>query len=82
MLGNEYLVWDKAADIEFIKASKNKVTSVIRVSNEDLETIRKQTEHGEKYFPSFTVEVKDENDELVARVKKTIYVRRKQHAMV
>jgi len=79
LLGKEYLVWDKSADIEFVKASKKKVTSVIKVSNEDLETIRRNTGNGEKYFSIFLVEIRDEDDELVARVKKTIYVRRKQH---
>jgi len=81
LLGKEYLVWDKSAHIEFIKASKKKVTSVIKVSNEDLETIKRNTYNGEKYFSNFLVEIRDEDDELVARVKKTIYVRRKQHEL-
>ena len=79
LLGKEYLVWDKSADIEFVKASKKKVTSVLKVSNEDLKVIRRSTSNGEKYFSNFVVEIRDEDDDLVARVKKTIYVRRKQH---
>lgn len=79
LLGKEYLVWDKSANIEFVKASKRKVTSVIKISNEDLELIRSNTDNGEKYFSNFIVEIRDEDDDLVARVKKTIYVRRKQH---
>lgn len=71
------MVWDKAANIEFIKATRRKVTSVIKVSNKDLELIRSNTDDGEKYFSNFIVEIKDEDDDLVARVKKTIYVRRK-----
>ena len=79
LLGKEYLVWDKSADIEFVKASKKKVTSVLKVSNADLKVIRRSTINGEKYFSNFIVEIRDEDDDLVARVKKTIYVRRKQH---
>ena len=79
LLGKEYLVWDKSADIEFVKASKKKVTSVLKVSNEDLKVIRRSTSNGEKYFSNFIVEKRDEDDDLVARVKKTIYVRRKKH---
>ena len=79
LLGKEYLVWDKSAGIEFVKASKKKVTSVIKVSNEDLKVIRRNTNNGEKYFSNFIVEIRDEDDDLVARVKKKIYVRRKQH---
>jgi acyl-coenzyme A thioesterase PaaI-like protein len=79
LLGKEYLVWDKAANIEFIKASKRKVTSIIKISNEDLELIRDNTGNGEKYFSKFTVEIRDDTDVLVAIIKKTIYVRKKQY---
>ena len=79
LLGKEYLVWDKSASIEFFKASKTKITSVLKLSDEDLKVIRRNTNNGEKYFSNFIVEIKDEDNDLVARVKKTIYVRRKQH---
>ena len=79
LLGKEYLVWDKSADIEFVKASKRKVTAVIKISNKDLEVIRSNTDNGEKYFSNFIVEIRDEDGDLVARVRKTIYVRRKKH---
>ena len=77
LLGKQYRVWDKSAEIEFIKASKNKVAAVIRISDEDIETIKRQTENGEKYFADFTIEIIDEDRDLVARVRKTIYIRKK-----
>ena len=42
---------------------------------------RNNTINGEKYFSNFIVEIRDEDHDLVARVKKKIYVRRKQHAL-
>ena len=78
LLGNDYLVWDKTADIEFVKASKSKVTSIIKVTNDDLEVIKNKTCAGEKYFSNFAVEIRDIENDLVAMVKKTIYVRKKQ----
>ena len=78
LLGRGYWVWDKSADIEFIKASNQKVTSVIKISNDDLEEIKRHTDNGEKYFPEFKIEIKDEDNDLVAIVKKIIYVRRKK----
>ncbi|WP_420628241.1 DUF4442 domain-containing protein [Candidatus Leptofilum sp.] len=78
LLGREYIVWDKAAEIDFIKPGKSKVHSVISISDEVLAEIRQNTANGEKYFPNFIVEIKDEQDVLVASVKKTIYVRKKQ----
>ncbi|WP_420645409.1 DUF4442 domain-containing protein [Candidatus Leptofilum sp.] len=80
LLGKEYMVWDKAAEIEFIKPGQGKVTSTIRISDDVLEEIRQNTANGEKYFPTFIVEIKDADGELVAKVKKTIYVRKKRRA--
>lgn len=77
LLGEDYWVWDKTAEIEFIKASKGKVSSIIRISNGDLNVIKQETNDGKKYFPEFVVEIKDEDNNLVARVKKVLYVRRK-----
>jgi acyl-coenzyme A thioesterase PaaI-like protein len=78
ILGKEYLVWDKAADIEFIKASKKKVRTVIKITDKNLEDITLMTKAGKKYFPEFMLDVIDEDNELVARVKKTIYVKKKK----
>lgn len=79
LLGKEYVVWDKSAEIEFIKASKRKVTSVIKITSKDLEVIRKNTDNGEKYFSNFTVEIRDGDGDLVAKVKKILYIRKKQN---
>jgi acyl-coenzyme A thioesterase PaaI-like protein len=77
LLGKDYLIWDKAASIEFVKASRKRVTSVIQLSDQDLEDIRANTRTGNKYLPEFKIELRDEDNELIARVNKTIYVRRK-----
>ncbi len=77
LLGKEFWVWDKSATIEFVKASKKKVKAVIKISDEDLEKIRMQTENGDKYFSEFLIEIRDEANELIARVAKVIYVRKK-----
>ncbi len=79
LLGKEYLVWDKAADIEFIKATKRKVTSIIKITDNDLELIKQNTADGKKYFAVFNLNIKDEADDLIAKVKKTIYIRKKEN---
>ena len=78
LLGDEYWVWDKTAEIEFIKASNQKVTSIINISSKDLEEIKLQTNNGEKYLHEFVIEIKDKDNDLVAIVKKIIYVRKKK----
>lgn len=77
VLSKEYLVWDKAAHIDFIKPGKGTVTAEFHVDQSLLEAIAANTTEGQKYLPELPVEIKDEDGELVARVTKTLYVRRK-----
>lgn len=77
-LGPDYVVWDKAATIEFIKPGRSTVTAVFEWDAAEIEEIRQRTAGGAKYEPLRMVEVRDEAGELVARVHKTLYVRRKR----
>jgi hypothetical protein len=78
LLGKDYIVWDKSANIEFVKASRKKVRCVLKVTDDDLEKIKQNTEKGDKHFAKFYVEIREEDKELVARAEKIIYVRKKQ----
>lgn len=80
LLGKEYWVWDKSAEIEFIKASSKPVKSKITISSDNLEEIRHRTDTGEKYLPEFVIEIRDDANELVATIRKILYVRRKRTA--
>ena len=77
LLGKDYFIWDKAADIEFIKATRKAVKCVIKISDKDLELIKQHTQAGDKYLPKFCLEIKDETGEVIAKVNKTLYVKRK-----
>lgn len=76
VLGRGYVVWDKAAAIDFVKPGTGTVTAVFDWSEEQLAEIRERTAGGAKFEPQRTVEVKDEAGGVVARVHKTLYVRR------
>ncbi|MFO7749424.1 MAG: DUF4442 domain-containing protein [Desulfobacteraceae bacterium] len=78
VLGQEYQVWDKSAEIEFVKPGMGTVYSILEILDQDLAAIKKETGHGEKYFHSFDVSVKDEQGDQVARVKKILYIKRKR----
>jgi len=78
LLGKGYWVWDKSAEIEFIKASNQKVTSKIKITSDDLEEIKRHTDNGDKYLHEFMIKIRDEKNNLVAVVKKILYVRKKQ----
>jgi acyl-coenzyme A thioesterase PaaI-like protein len=79
-LGPEYVVWDRSATIDFLKPGLGTVRCVIRVTEADVAAIRRATAGGGKHLPEWTLEVLDEEGEIVARVSKTLYVRRRQLA--
>ncbi|MGH8025721.1 MAG: DUF4442 domain-containing protein [Pseudoxanthomonas sp.] len=76
-LGRDYVVWDKAGEIEFVKPGRGTVHAEFRVSDEMLEEIRGATAGGEKYLRWCPVDVIDMEGGIVAKVRKQIYVRRK-----
>ena len=76
-LGRDYIVWDKAATIRFRKPGKGTVRAEFRLTQPMLDDIRAKLSSTEKYEPTFQVQVKDANGEVVAEVEKTIYIRRK-----
>jgi acyl-coenzyme A thioesterase PaaI-like protein len=75
-LGPEYLVWDKAATIRFKKPGRGKVRAEFRLSDEQIDEIRRAATNG-KTEPTFVVQVKDEAGEVVAEVEKVLWVKRK-----
>ena len=76
-LGDRYLVWDQAASIDFVAPGRGTVIALFSLSEEKIQEIRGQACAGQKVLPQFEVEVKDEAGVLVARVRKTLYVRLK-----
>lgn len=79
-LGSKYIVWDKAADIDFIAPGKGPVFARFNIDETLLDEIRRQTASGEKYLPQLQVDIHDGAGNLVARVGKTLYVRLKPQA--
>ncbi|CAG1008560.1 acyl-CoA thioesterase [Burkholderiales bacterium] len=77
VLGRDYHVWDRAANIEFLAPGRGTVHAHFALGEDRLAEIRERTAQGEKFLPEFVVEVKDEAGTVVARVRRQIYVRLK-----
>jgi acyl-coenzyme A thioesterase PaaI-like protein len=78
LLGRDYVVWDQRSAIEFVKPGRGTVTAQFRLSDATVAEIRARTASGDKYLPEFSLDITDEAGEVVARVRKTLYVRRKR----
>lgn len=80
ILGRDYIVWDQAAAIDFVKPCRDTVRAVFTVDDTQLDTIRSATASGDTYRPTWPVDVHQSDGTLVARVRKTLYIRRKPTA--
>jgi len=79
-LGRDYVVWDKAATIEFKAPGRSDVFANFALSQARIDEVRANTAAGDKYEPTWTVDITDEAGAIVATVAKTLYIRRRPSA--
>jgi acyl-coenzyme A thioesterase PaaI-like protein len=79
-LGPNYFVWDKAAEVEFVKPGRGTVRARFDLEDATLDALRAATADGAKHLHWLPVQVTDGSGDVVARVRKQIYVRRKPSA--
>jgi len=77
-LGPDYIVWDKAANIQFIQPGRGKVVATFHIPVERVDEIRQEADNNRKTEPTLTVDVLDEQGQVVARVEKLLYVRKRK----
>lgn len=77
-LGPGYVVWDKAAAIEFLRPGRGRVSAAFHVPPERVEAIRAEVERDGKSEPVLEAEVVGEGGEVVARVRKHLWVKRNE----
>jgi acyl-coenzyme A thioesterase PaaI-like protein len=77
-LGPDYIVWDKAGCVSFIKPARGTVTTRVELTEAMVEEARRNTESGGKFEPTYRAEIIDEQGVMVAAVEKTLYIRRKK----
>lgn len=76
-LGKGYIVWDKAASIRFRKPAKGTVRAEFRLTQSQIDALRAQLETHERIEPTFLVQIRDAQGEVVAEVEKLLHIRRK-----
>ena len=77
--GERYQIWDKSSHIDYIKPGIGRLSADFKISDAQIAEIKHHTEQGKKYFPEFEVEVKDRRREVVCRLRRTLYVRKRKH---
>jgi acyl-coenzyme A thioesterase PaaI-like protein len=77
-LGDGYIVWDKAATIDFEKPGRGTVHADFVLDDATLDELRAAAAGGDKVLRWFDAPVRDAAGDVVALVRKQLYVRRKR----
>ena len=79
-LGKNYYVWDKAGTIDFVAPGREHVYAHFRLDPAVVDELRAAAAGGDKVLRWFDTDVVTASGEVVARVRKQLYVRLKPHA--
>ena len=77
-LGTEYVVWDKAALVEFKQPGRGTLFARFVLAPDDVASIRLELEHVSKLDRIYTVDLADRAGVIHASIRKTIQVRRRE----
>jgi acyl-coenzyme A thioesterase PaaI-like protein len=76
-MGDDYIIWDRAASIEFIKPGKEKVFADMSISQERIAEIKQEIEEIGKSTYTFETQITDKHQNVIAKVSKEVYIRKK-----
>jgi acyl-coenzyme A thioesterase PaaI-like protein len=76
-LGRDHYVWDKAAAIDFVAPGREDVYAHFKLDGAVIDELRSAAAGGDKVLRWFETEIRTASGELVAIVRKQLYVRLK-----
>lgn len=76
-LGKGYIVWDKSSKIDFIQPGKGTVKCTFECTKDQLAEIKAQVDTKGKLVTPMMVKINNAKNELVARVEKELYIRKR-----
>jgi acyl-coenzyme A thioesterase PaaI-like protein len=77
-LGKEFVVWDKAATIQFKKPGRETLFVNFAVPDQELAAIRAALETQRSIDRTYMIELKDSSGTVCATVEKLIYIRKQE----
>lgn len=77
IFGKKYFVWDKEATIEFVKPAYKAAYFECHLLPEQIANIQNACADGDKHFPVLENNIVDENGQVLAKVRRTLYIRLK-----
>ena len=79
ILGKDFVVWDKAASIKFVRPGKSTIYAHFVLTQDYVTTVKSEvTAAGEKDY-LLEVQLKDAEGQVIAVVQRTVYIATKAH---
>jgi acyl-coenzyme A thioesterase PaaI-like protein len=79
-LGDDYYVWDRAGAIDFVAPGREDVHASFHLTDAMVEDLRVAAAGGDKVLRWFETDITTASGEVIARVRKQLYVRLKPAA--
>ncbi|MGV6830200.1 MAG: DUF4442 domain-containing protein [bacterium] len=79
ILGDDYVVWDKAVEAQYKRPAKSKISGVFEFSPEEISDIKKQVAQSGELNILKTMYLQDSKQNIIATFKKTVYVAQKSY---
>ena len=76
-IGDRHIVWDSAAQIQYLRPGRGPVTATFELSDRYIDNLVQKASEGKPLREDFTVDIVDSSNQVVARVVKTLYIRKK-----
>lgn len=77
ILGPEYVVWDKAANVRFRKPGKTTLFADFLLTPEEISEIKELAANSRSIDRVYNVELRDKDGVLHAQIEKTLYISKK-----
>ncbi len=75
-LGPGYVVWDRAGAVRYLAPGKGVITARFSLPPEEVARVRSMLGEVEKLDQTYTVNLRDSANQLIAQVDKTLYIRK------
>lgn len=79
ILGDSYIIWDKAATIQFVRPGKGKLRARFLIEDDEVQNIHQLFKEQDYFDRDYTVIYLNEQNKLVAKINKTIYFAKKEY---
>ncbi|MBX3245057.1 MAG: DUF4442 domain-containing protein [Acidobacteria bacterium] len=78
ILGKDYVVWDKAANIRFKKPGRYPLYAEFLLTDDEIEEIKSIAEKERSVDRLYNIELKDKEGVVHAEIQKTLYIAKKR----